>query len=67
MHAAAAGRHEPFPEPGTARRANGEPADLAVPSHYPVTAACRECGREIWRRSLLLHAWQHMDAPLPPQ
>ncbi len=55
--------HEITPAEGSARRglAPGMAADLRNPLHYPVIAACRECGREIFCASALLGEWWHSD------
>lgn len=55
--------HTITPRLGSARQTNGHPADLLAPWHYPVTATCRECGREIWCKRYMHADWHHMDAP----
>ncbi len=52
--------HEIIPRPGTARRADGSLADLRNPLHYPVTAACDRCGREIRCNRYLTGEWRHV-------
>jgi hypothetical protein len=54
--------HEIIPEPGSARRVrDGEPADLTLPTHYPVAAFCKTCGRPIRTERWLLADWYHTE------
>jgi hypothetical protein len=52
--------HRITPAVGSARRTDGRPADLRNPVHYPVTAVCAECGREIWCKAAMFAEWQHV-------
>jgi hypothetical protein len=64
MHVVAgvANDHEIIPEPGTARRVrDGEPADLTVPTHYPVEAVCQVCGQPIRIQRYYFSEWTHID------
>ena len=55
------GGHEIVPEPGTARRKDGSPADLTRPSDYPVTAICKVCGQRIRCERYYLAEWRHIE------
>lgn len=52
--------HRITPAEGSARRADGRPADLLNPLHYPVTAVCLECGRPIHEERYMFSDWEHV-------
>ena len=55
--------HRIEPARGTARRVrDGKPADLPDSRHYPVTARCATCGRDIRLERLMFADWFHLPA-----
>ncbi len=59
--------HDITPLEGSARRLDGQPADLTRPTHYPVEAICAECGQPVRCERWFLSEWRHIDRfSIPP-
>jgi len=59
-------RHDAAPKNGTLRSENsGKATDGKTPAHYPLTATCQSCNREIRLKAYQGEGWTHAAAPRP--
>jgi hypothetical protein len=59
--------HPPTPKDGTYRQlkreALGQPGDPLNPGHYPLSADCKICGRQIFLEQMIQLEWLHVPEP----
>jgi hypothetical protein len=59
--------HDITPVKGSARRPDGQLADLLNPCDYPCEAVCLECGQPIRAERWLRGEWHHIERFTNPQ